>query len=238
MKLDLKIPWQAQDEEARRTTGFEFYGIRDQWNAHDSGVALWNNVNAFNGTFTTLTIGSTIVTIPLPIAAGGTNSTTALNNGRVMGSSSGKIVELSLGQIPAVATNTAASAGNIGEIITTGTVGATNLTNGVLTDIGSINLTAGNWMLYGQIFFHNTTNVDTQAVGAVTTTSGNSFTGAVQGVTRMDTTPGNVAGTDCGVNITQPVSIASTTTYYLKAFLSFTLGQGQAGGILFGIRTS
>lgn len=134
-------------------------------------------------------------------------------------------------------TNDNAAAGNVGEIITTGTIGATSLSNGVLTDIGSVTLTAGDWMLYGQIFFHNTTNVNTQAVGAVTTTSGNSFTGAVQGVTRMDTTPSTLTGDDYGLNITQRASLSGSTTYYLKAFLNFSVGTGQAGGTLFGIRT-
>lgn len=56
MNLDLKIPWRSKDVETLRTTGFEFYGIRDQWNQHNQGVLYWLNVNVVNLTSTGTTV--------------------------------------------------------------------------------------------------------------------------------------------------------------------------------------
>lgn len=50
MKLDLKIPWRSKDEKTRLAEGAEFYGIRDQWAQHDTGVVPWNNLKALNAT--------------------------------------------------------------------------------------------------------------------------------------------------------------------------------------------
>lgn len=193
------------------------------WNDHDRGARAWTNLVATLFTATTATITNLTVTA-LTFAGDLTLTGNLIFNPTTKG-------------IKGTTTNDSAATGNVGEIITTGTIGATNLTNNVITDIGSVNLTAGNWMLYGQIFFHNTTSVNTSAIGVVSITSGNSFTGAVQGVNRMDTFPASANSDDCGVSITQSVSIASSTPYYLKAFVTYALGQGQAGGILFGIRT-
>lgn len=49
------------------------------------------------------------------------------------------------GQYPGVSGNTAATAGNIGEVLT-GTVGATGITtSGVIQNLTSVSLTAGSW---------------------------------------------------------------------------------------------
>lgn len=226
MNIDLKIPWRSKDYQTRLSTGAEFYGLRDYINQRNQGAVAWDNINAINAIITNATIGTLTITGTFPYLplVGGTLTGNLVFNPTTLG-------------VKGTTTNDAAAAGNVGEVISTGTVSATNLTNNVLTDIGFVDLTAGNWILYGQFFFHNTTSVNTQAIGAVTTTSGNSFTGATQGVTRMDIFPSPSTSVDVGVNITQPVSIASTTRHYLKAFVTYSAGQGQAGGILFGIRT-
>lgn len=179
------------------------------WNDHNSGARTWDNANATNSTITTLTATTGSI--------GALTSTTST-------------------VLKGTTTNDSAAAGNVGEQITS-SVGGTNVTNNVITDLTSITLTAGDWIIFGQVFFHNTTSVNTQAIGAVTTTSGNSFTGATQGDTRMDTFPSPTTAIDVGVNITQRASLASSTIYYLKGFLNYTAGQGQAGGRIFAVRT-
>lgn len=58
MNLDLKIPWMSKEDQVKRTTGYEFYGIRDTWNQHDRGVLAWDTVKTGNLILTTSSVSS------------------------------------------------------------------------------------------------------------------------------------------------------------------------------------
>lgn len=67
----------------------EVANIVNTWNNHDNGNQTWTNVKTTNLSST----NAPTFTSPLPIASGGTNSGTALNNNRFVVSSGGAIVE-------------------------------------------------------------------------------------------------------------------------------------------------
>lgn len=183
------------------------------------------------GTGLTKTGTTLALTVPVSIANGGTNSTTALNNGRVIGSVGGAIVELALGQIPGVATSTVPTAGNIGQVISS--TATTTVSTGVPKDLTSITLTAGNWLIHASVYFHTTATMTTSAIN-VGTVSG-AFTGT-QGINRMDSAVGTSVY-DSGAVIVWQQSIAGSTTYFLTVAMNGT-GTLTTGGQLFGVRIS
>lgn len=58
MNLDLKIPWMSKEDKTKKTTGYEFYGIRDLWNQHNQGVVFWDTVRTNNLILNTSNISS------------------------------------------------------------------------------------------------------------------------------------------------------------------------------------
>lgn len=168
---------------------------------------------------------------------GGAMSGVAVSGGSLAG------VALS-GPITGVATNSNASAGQVGEVITATVASGSSvsLSNGAGTNIASISLTAGDWDVSGQIDF---------ILAGVTATlfqSGISLTSAT-----LPTQPGGGGlGTDGLANVPllttvlsatygQPcgpvrVSVASTTTVFLVADGTFSVGTLTAYGTIYARR--
>jgi len=124
-------------------------------------------------------------------------------------------------------TNDSAASGFVGEyqesIIST-TTNAT--TTAQYADLTSLSLTAGDWLVTGFINWDSRTGISS--------TSGNSATGLTSGdniaaslFASSSTTPLNFPHT-----ITYRVSIASTTTYYLKYRADYSAGTPRAQGSL------
>ena len=147
----------------------------------------------------------------------------------------GNITSLGLGQIPGTTTNDNASAGNIGEyissVITSGS--AISLTSATAANITSISLTAGDWDvdLIGYYLPAATTSITALATGLSTTSA------------TLDTTPGRVTQRSFTAyvpgSVTQSsevpryrLSLSSTTTVYLVGFLNFTVSTASAYGII------
>ena len=114
------------------------------------------------------------------------------------------------------------AAGYVGEVLSTS---ATNQTpsSGVWQDAGSLSLTAGDWDLSFQVYFAAGGSVITNCSVGISTTSGNSSTGLVQGDNLMSAgnSPG---GSDIGSAINQYVVRISTTTTYFAKLLETTSG--------------
>lgn len=134
-----------------------------------------------------------------------------------------------------VATNTAAAAGQIGEIISVNVASgsAAPLTTGTAANVGSITLTAGHWGLYGVIAF-------TAGIGTTTTylMGGNSTTSATIGPLGTFTAD-DIAIATTTVDATLPLPFASvdvaagaTKVVYLVAKAGFAISTLLAYGYL------
>lgn len=140
-----------------------------------------------------------------------------------------------VGQLPGTTTNDAASAGNIGELITgTAALASVSLTNVTAANAGSATLTAGDWEVTCAIYYlaSGTTTVSsleasisaTSATRATTigTFSSATFNAAVIGLNQYETI------------VTPPlrVSLSGSTIYYCVAYASFAVSTLSAGGVL------
>lgn len=130
-------------------------------------------------------------------------------------------------------TNDNAAAGNIGEYIES-VVAATNFpTTGTWGDLTSISLTAGDWDVTAA--YNATANgatVTNSEIG-ISTTTGNSTTGLVQGSNRFAGPIPLASVRLAGVCVpSYRMSLSSTNTVYLKYEADFTVATPQAAGRL------
>ena len=138
-----------------------------------------------------------------------------------------------VGPVLGTPTNDAAAAGDVGELISS-VVGVTNTpTTDARGDLTSISLTAGDWDVTAVVQFDINGATWTRAEIAITSTAGNSTTGFVSGSNQLEMSWASSSTTPVLMGMVIPsfrVSLASTTTYYLKFSATFTLGQPRAGG--------
>ena len=179
----------------------------------------------------------------LPVAS----ATTATELGYVSGVTSaiqtqftGKRANFANGQLPGTATNDSPTAGNVGEVIEGLQTTQQNLpATDQYGDLTSIALTAGDWMITCMARFNTATSsgVTAWALG-FSSTSGNSATGLTNGDNYMAinfAAPGT--NSQLAVNIVpKRVSLAGSTTYYLKYLSSYSGGQPVAFGRLTAVR--
>lgn len=132
------------------------------------------------------------------------------------------------------ATSDSAATGYIGEYISaSNAINSNYAATTVWDDLVSISLTAGDWdvsaislgVINGATWSEN--------ILGISSTSGNSETGLVAGDNRIRTTWANSSTTPTIVALTIPsfrVSLAGTTTYYLKQQATFSAGTPQRTG--------
>lgn len=171
-----------------------------------SGDAL-SYGNVLNGT--TLTLSST------------TNSNISFDNTATHG-------------IVGTATNNSATAGNVGEYVSSSISTFTNVTTtNQYADLTSISLTAGDWDVSGQVYYFNNGATWTAIVSGISVTSGNSATGLVNGESLLSSswasslvTPIENVHTLANLRF----SLSGTTTVYLKYRSIYSVGTPQAVG--------
>jgi hypothetical protein len=86
--------------------------------------------------------------------------------GILYGNGASAVSALAPGQIPGTATNDSATAGNVGEVVTV--IGSpTSLTTGTPASLGSATLSAGDWEVWGDVYFNpgGTTTISQIAAG-------------------------------------------------------------------------
>ena len=158
------------------------------------------------------------------------------------GSSSGFIKDSEAGNLPATATNDNASAGKLGEVISSAVASgsAVSLTTGVAADATSITLTAGDWDVWGQIcFIPGATTSITQYQGGINTTSATLPTAETVAAARLAF---DIAAVVSGVSVQSfplvaaRLSLASSTTVYLIGRATFTISTMGAFGKIIGRR--
>jgi hypothetical protein len=147
------------------------------------------------------------------------------------------------GQLPGIATNTGASAGNVGELVLSAisTGSAVSLTNGTPANLTSISLTAGDWDVTCDTYYNITGTTTLQyAVNSISTTSAtlnqaSGFFGAYVNASTAPTLFTTVAfGTKAGPS---QQLLASTTTVFCVVQSGFTASTVAAWGTLRARRT-
>lgn len=185
------------------------------------------------GTGVLTAVGTAVGSAGAPVlfnGAGGTPSSLALTNATLSG------VAIAAGQFPGETTTGSATAGNIGEYVSSTVVSgsAVSITSGAAKTVTSISLTAGDWDVTGVTSFlpANTTSA-TILLGSLSLTNNT-----------LDLTPGRVVDLFAGAVIydgstashlvmpTARFSLASTTTVYLIAYSVFTISTNSAYGII------
>jgi hypothetical protein len=123
-----------------------------------------------------------------------------------------------------------AAAGNIGEYLHSFVLAgaAVNILNNTDTQITSLALTAGDWDLYGEIFFQPNAATITQVTGAIGTSVNSGPTVPNDGADRQQI-PGQSLSSFVSTNALRTrVSITAPATYILTGYVLFT-GTSVAG---------
>jgi hypothetical protein len=119
-------------------------------------------------------------------------------------------------------TNDSAASGFLGEYVVS-TTSATNLPgNAVYGDGASITLSAGDWDVTGTANYLANGATVTRNLFGISTTSGNSSTGLVNGDTAYDTSIPLAATRGAGGSLQIRASLSGSTTYYLKVYGEYT----------------
>jgi hypothetical protein len=142
---------------------------------------------------------------------------------------------LTPGQYPATQTNDAASAGRVGEFISSNVAApGSAITTATNTDITSISLTPGDWDVWGSVAFApDATTSITNWRGWISTTSATIPSAPGEGAYENRTFPANIpAATEIfGVGQIR-ISVAVTTTVYLSVRTAFTISTMNAYGYI------
>lgn len=192
-------------------------------------VATNNSGDTVNQITNVSQTGSRVFTLPDPST---TNSNFVLSEGdaTINGKKTFAIQLIGAG----TTTNDSAAAGYIGEqVIASVTAYANTAATTQFGNITSISLTAGDWDVTGQVLAYTNGATVTRHQMAVSVNSGNTTTDHVDGSNQMEAPPvvGNGASSPMTVS-NYRISIASTTTVYLKAASTFSAGNPQVIGTI------
>lgn len=225
----------AIDTEFSNTQGAVLYRGASAWVALPPGSAgqflttqgaaanpNWSSGGAGTGTVTaaTVTAGAGMGTFT------GTCTSTTVLNCTVVGSAA---------QLPGIASNTAASAGNLGEYISSSipSGSAVALTSGVAKDITTVTISAGDWECTGNAAYlvGGTTNVTSTlawtsaTANAIPTQPNGGGITAVNGISSTGTAPIMSAGT-------ARYLVNANTTISLGTFSQFTVSTSSGYGFI------
>lgn len=130
-------------------------------------------------------------------------------------------------------TNNDAVAGYVGEYIQSVVAAVSFPSTGTWGDLASISLTAGDWDVNGMLATSRNGATVTSCDIGISTTTGNSTTGLVYGSNRFEF-PSPLAGNydTSGYVPAFRISLATTTTVYLKFSAAFSIATPQASGRL------
>lgn len=174
------------------------------------------------------TDASQLTTGTLASARGGTGVSNSANLTVSTATSIGR------GQYQGTNTNDSATAGNIGEYVSSSQAANVTILTGAATDVTSVSLTAGDWDCEGNIVFNPAaTTVQSSFFGWISSTSATFPTppngGALFSLGGLTISAGTVEIFPTG---RIRFSLSGTTTIYLSAIVNFTVLTEQVGGFL------
>lgn len=139
---------------------------------------------------------------------------------------------LTVTKMQGTTTNDAAAAGDVGEFVNSTILiaGAVSTTNGAVTNITSISLTAGDWDVWGTPVFRFT-GLGTAVVGAINTTSATFPAAGNQGYLLFQASFANATQQAFPVSVKR-LSLPTTTTVYLIGEMDFSTGAASMYGSL------
>ena len=139
-------------------------------------------------------------------------------------------------------TNDSADAGYFGEVLSSSVAqsGAVALATTVTSDIFSLDLTAGDWDVFGQVGFTGggtTTILDYGISLTSATLPANDVLAVPTGGEIRGSSTQNIVAADVTFAIYSRVSVASSTTHFLVANATFAVGAVSAYGSIFARRS-
>lgn len=196
-------------------------------------------ISSSGGTFQIRTLDSNIIQLQ-------TNSLTALtldaSQNAIFGAKIASNIQFnstSTQGIVGTTTNDSAATGNVGETVLGNQTTFINFpTSTQWGDLTSIALTAGDWLVWGTYQFLNAGGTTTEYSIAVTTTTGNSTTGFVNGLNNFQSRGASLTGTNDGQLTVSAVrlSLSGSATAYLKYEATWTTTAPTASGNIRALR--
>lgn len=146
-------------------------------------------------------------------------------------------LSITAGAVPGIANNTAATAGTIGESVTSSIASgsATSLTTATAKNVTSISLTAGDWLVTGEVHItYGASSTATQASSGITQTTGTIPTDGTEGYS--DVKISLASGINSVPTPSKEMRLSGTTTVYLVASTTFSAGTANGFGTITAVR--
>lgn len=176
--------------------------------------------------------------VPSWVTASGTGTVTSITCFGTAITNAGTCI--TTGQIPGEPSTGNASAGNVGEVIDgSAALGAVSLTTVTPANVTSISLTAGDWEVYGTIYYSPGASTTITLLQASTNVTTATIDAAPGNFGQFSGTTFNTGGNVLSVSPGQPkrYSLSTTTTVFLTTNQSFAASTLAAGGKIHAIRT-
>ncbi len=150
--------------------------------------------------------------------------------------SNGIITPSTTNGIKGTAAADSANAGSVGEYVSSSNTTGTSLTSATPTNITSLTLTAGDWYVWGNVYFNPSATGWTAALTCINTTSATLQTGPSTLLAQIN--PAAAAGMAQYNQIAPPqrVNVSSSTTVYLVGYMTFSSGTVSAYGSIYAWR--
>lgn len=206
----------------------ELSNIVSTWNYHDNGTLTWNNVKV-----TTLSPQANVAMGGFKLTGLGAGSTAgdSLRYEQLFGGDLTLIGNLIFNPttkgVKGTTTNDNTATGNVGEYVASVTTSAVPAASGNYSDATSITLTAGDWDVSVLFDFLSNGATWTTFIAGIGTVTGNDGTGISVGDSASAFTIGSSSTSVTRVFLAVPAwraSISGSTTYYLKANATYSLG--------------
>lgn len=141
------------------------------------------------------------------------------------------------GGLVGTTTNDNANAGIVGELVASTISVAAGISHATATDITSISLTAGDWDVYGSVYFLTASTTVLLSCQSWISLISAALPASNDNVSRQDygstgvTNAGGGVQTGCPISPTR-INVSATTTLYLSAFTAFTTSTCQTIGTI------